>query len=120
MSTAWRLTLERSPLIRLGDAELAEALYAQPALRVFFPWPSHGQFSLLSSTADPFHEEVPRVVPTVDGLWNVVTPYSRQTSQRLLGSGLSAREAAALVAAHVPAGSGPAIEGGWPADGGLA
>ncbi|MFE7767324.1 DUF6193 family natural product biosynthesis protein [Streptomyces sp. NPDC057438] len=42
------------PRRRSGDAELAEALYAQPALRVFFPWPSHGQFSLFSSTADPF------------------------------------------------------------------
>ncbi|MEU2668924.1 hypothetical protein ABZ622_08625 [Streptomyces sp. NPDC007164] len=31
VSTAWRPALERSPLIRLGDAEPAEALYAQPA-----------------------------------------------------------------------------------------
>ncbi|MFJ1596692.1 DUF6193 family natural product biosynthesis protein [Streptomyces sp. NPDC088261] len=114
VSTAWRLTLERSQTIRLGDAELAEALYAQPALRVFFPWPSHGQFSLLSSTADPFHAEVPHVVPRIDGLWNVVAPRSPQTPERLLGSGLSPREAAALVAANIPTGAGPAIEGGWP------
>ncbi|WP_326770733.1 DUF6193 family natural product biosynthesis protein (plasmid) [Streptomyces sp. NBC_01591] len=118
VSTAWRLTLERSPVIRLGNAELAEALYAQPALRVFFPWPSHGQFSLLSSTADPFHEEVPRVIPTGDGLWSVVvTPSSPQTPSRVLGTRLSARDAAALMAANVPAGSGPAIEGGWPTGG---
>ncbi|MGW2514273.1 DUF6193 family natural product biosynthesis protein [Streptomyces scopuliridis] len=120
VSTAWRLTLERSPVIRLGDAELAEALYAQPALRMFFPWPSHGRFSLLSSTADPFHEEVPRVIPTLDGLWNVVAPWAPQASERVLGSGLSAREAAALVAENVPAGSGPAIEGGWPTGGRMA
>lgn len=112
VSTAWRLTLERSRMIRLGDAELAEALYAQPALRVFFPWPSHGQFSLLSSTADPFHEELPRVIPTIDGLWNVVAQGSSQTPSRVLGTGLSADEAAALVAANIPAGSGPAVEGG--------
>jgi hypothetical protein len=116
VSTAWRLTLERSPVIRLGDAELAEALYAQPALRVFFPFPSHGEFSLLSSTADPIHEEVPRVRPTGDNLWEVVTPWSRQAQSYVLGTRLSAREAAALVAANVPAGSGPAIEGGWPTD----
>ncbi|MFF5809564.1 DUF6193 family natural product biosynthesis protein [Streptomyces sp. NPDC012746] len=117
VSTAWRLTLERSPVIRLGDAEVAEALYAQPTLRVFFPFPSHGAFSLLTSTKDPFYEEVPRVVPSGDGLWNVVLHWSRwspQTPSRVLGSRLSAREAAALVAANVPAGSGPAIEGGWP------
>lgn len=119
VSTAWRLTLERSPVIRLGDAELAEALYAQPALRVFFPWPSHGRFSLLSSTADPFHAEVPQVIPTLDGLWDVVTPWSPQgqTQERVLGSLLTAREAATLVAANVPAGSGPAVEGGWPTGG---
>ncbi|WP_258539938.1 DUF6193 family natural product biosynthesis protein [Streptomyces ipomoeae] len=117
VSTAWRLTLERSPVIRLGNAEVAEALYAQPTLRVFFPWPSHGEFSLLSSTQDPFYEEVPRVVPSGDGLWNVVLHWSRWSPQipsRVLGSRLSAREAAALVAANVPPGSGPAIEGGWP------
>ncbi|MFJ7195911.1 MULTISPECIES: DUF6193 family natural product biosynthesis protein [unclassified Streptomyces] len=117
VSTAWRLTLERSRVIRLGDAELAEALYAQPALRVFFPFPSHGEFSLLSSTADPFYEEVPRVVPAGQGLWNVVAAWSRWSPRipsRVLGSRLGAREAAALVAANVPAGSGPAVEGGWP------
>ncbi|MEU1117646.1 MULTISPECIES: DUF6193 family natural product biosynthesis protein [unclassified Streptomyces] len=114
VSTAWRLTLERSRVIRLGDAELAEALYAQPALRVFFPWPSHGWFSLLSSTADPFHNELPRVIPTVDGLWDVVAERSAQTPSRVLGTRLSAVEAAALVAASIPEGSGPAVEGGWP------
>jgi hypothetical protein len=104
-------------MIRLGSAEVAEALYAQPALRVFFPFPSHGAFSLLTSTKDPFYEEVPRVVPGGDGLWNVVlhwSPWSPQVPSRVLGSRLTAREAAALVAANVPAGSGPAIEGGWP------
>ncbi|MFF0739191.1 DUF6193 family natural product biosynthesis protein [Streptomyces sp. NPDC004111] len=120
VSTAWRLTLERSPVIRLGDAELAEALHAQPALRVFFPWPSHGQFSLLSSTADPFHEELPRVVPTFDGLWNVVATGSARQASRVLGADLTAGEAAALVAANIPAGSGPAVEGGWPGDKGTA
>ncbi|MEU1408194.1 DUF6193 family natural product biosynthesis protein [Streptomyces sp. NPDC005728] len=114
VSTAWRLTLERSPVIRLGDAELAEALYAQPTLRAFFPFPSHGAFSLLSCTADPFHAEVPHVTPAGEGLWNVVTPSSPQIPSRVLGARLSACEAAALVAANVPAGSGPAIEGGWP------
>ncbi|MBK3565727.1 DUF6193 family natural product biosynthesis protein [Streptomyces sp. MBT62] len=114
VSTAWRLTLERSGVIRLGDAELAEALYAQPVLRVFFPWPSHGRFSLLSSTADPFHNELPQVIPTMDGLWDVVAERSAQTSSRVLGARLSAGEAAALVAANIPAGSGPAVEGGWP------
>ncbi|MFI8875781.1 DUF6193 family natural product biosynthesis protein [Streptomyces sp. NPDC055243] len=114
VATAWRLTLERSQVIRLGDTELAEALYTQPALRAFFPWPSHGQFSLLSSTADPFHNELPRVIPTIDGLWNVVAEGSAQTPSRVLGARLSASEAAALVAANIPAGSGPAIEGGWP------
>lgn len=119
VSTAWRLTLERSPVIRLGDAELAEALYAQPALRVFFPFPSHGGFSLLSNTEDPFREEVPRVTPTMDGRWNVVlTPL--RIPERVLGSRLTAREAAALVAANIPAGAGPAVEGGWPAGGSTA
>ncbi|MEV7103429.1 DUF6193 family natural product biosynthesis protein [Streptomyces atroolivaceus] len=115
--TAWRLTLERSPVIRLGDAELAEALYAQPALRVFFPFPSHGQFSLLSSTDDPFFEEVPRAVPNGDGRWDVVLHWSRWSPHipsRVIGSRLGARESAALIAANIPAGSGPAVEGGWP------
>ncbi|CAM5227682.1 hypothetical protein GCM10010329_47070 [Streptomyces spiroverticillatus] len=113
VATAWRLTLERSPVIRLGDAELAEALYAQPALRVFFPWPSHGQFSLLSSTADPFHSVLPRVVPTWEGRWEVVTDATAGTPSRVLGTGLTAEEAAALMASSVPAGTAPAVEGGW-------
>ncbi|MFF0160382.1 DUF6193 family natural product biosynthesis protein [Streptomyces sp. NPDC005263] len=64
--------------------------------------------------ADPFHEEVPRVRPAGNSLWDVVTPWSRQAQSCVLGTRLSAREAAALVAANVPAGNGPAIEGGWP------
>lgn len=114
VSTAWRLMLERSPVIRLGAADLTEALYEQPALRVFFPFPSHGHFSLLSSTGDPSREEVPRVTPAGDGLRNVVV----WQSQEVLGTRLSVQEAAAVVAANIPAGAGPAVEGGWPDGGG--
>ncbi|MFJ1755163.1 DUF6193 family natural product biosynthesis protein [Kitasatospora sp. NPDC088134] len=113
VSTAWRLTLERNPVIRLGDPEIAEALHSHPELRVFFPFPSHGEFSLLSSTAVEFHEVVPRVAPAGAGSWRVVTPSSSGV-ERELGTGLSAYEAAALVAANVPEDAGPAIEGGWP------
>ncbi len=107
--------MERNPVIRLGDPELNQALYAHPKLRVFFPFPSHGQFSLLSSTAVEFHEVVPRVTPAGAGLWQVVTPPS-SGARRELGTGLSAYEAAALVAANVPEGASPAVEGGWPDD----
>lgn len=118
VATAWRLTLERNRNIRLGNAEIAEALYAQSALRVFFPFPSHGDFGLLSSTADPYREAVPRVTPAGDGLWNVVTPWSPETPLHTLGERLTAREAAALVAANIPDDAGPVVEGGWPDGGG--
>ncbi|MFJ2740764.1 DUF6193 family natural product biosynthesis protein [Streptomyces sp. NPDC087440] len=113
VSTAWRLTLERSRAIRLGNAELAEALYAQPALRVFFPWPSHGRFSLLSSTADPFHSVLPHVAPTWDGWWEVISEGSAEAPSRVLGTGLNPAEAAALVVSSIPPGTAPAVEGGW-------
>ncbi|WP_424644068.1 DUF6193 family natural product biosynthesis protein [Embleya sp. AB8] len=64
---------------------MAEALYAQPTLRVYFPFLSHGGFGLLSSTADPYREVVPRVTPAGDGLWNVVTPWSPETPSRTSG-----------------------------------
>ncbi|WP_369824255.1 DUF6193 family natural product biosynthesis protein [Kitasatospora sp. Root187] len=74
---------------------------------------AHGQFSLLSSTAVAFHEVVPRVTSAGAGLWRVVTPPS-SGARRELGTGLSAYEAAALVAANVPKDASPAVEGGWP------
>lgn len=114
VSTAWQLMLARSPAIRLGAADLTEALHEQPALRVFFPFPSHGHFSLLSSTGDPFREEVPRVTPAGDDSWNVLV----WQSQEVLGTRLSAQEAAAVVAANIPDDAGPAVEGGWPDGGG--
>ena len=117
VATAWRLTLERARCIRLGNPAIAEALYAEPVLRGFFPFPSHGEFSLLSSTADPFREELPRVVPAGDGLWDVVLKGDAlpvRGASGVLGTGLGPSDAAALVAASVPEGCGPAVEGGWP------
>ncbi|MFJ6784356.1 DUF6193 family natural product biosynthesis protein [Streptomyces yangpuensis] len=38
----WRLMSEGDPTVRRGDQAVMEAEYAEPRLRVLFPFPSHG------------------------------------------------------------------------------
>jgi hypothetical protein len=109
VETSWRLTLEQHRGIRLGDREVAKAAYAEPRLRALFPHPSHGAFGFMRNTQWPFVPIKPNIVLAEDG-YLVSGAYFSD----VLGRGLSAREAAALVVAHLPAECGAAIEGKWP------
>ncbi len=95
---AWRMLLNRDRTFRSGDLALAEAAYAEPSLRVLFPFPSHGWFHFIRDTAPPDAEKPPVIVPTTDG-WRIYTA----DIERVLGEADSPADAAALVVAHLPA-----------------
>ncbi|MFB7397760.1 DUF6193 family natural product biosynthesis protein [Streptomyces sp. NPDC056191] len=100
--TAWRQLLERTPGTRQGDPLVVEAAHAQPRLRGFYPWPSHGTLKFLRS-APPWHgdhDDLPFIV--CGG-----PPYKVYTSgyTSLLGEAATPEGAAAVVVAHLPADS---------------
>ncbi|CAM5418928.1 putative protein OS=Streptomyces aurantiogriseus OX=66870 GN=GCM10010251_36900 PE=4 SV=1 [Streptomyces aurantiogriseus] len=108
VATAWKLMRERDPGVRLADPELTEAAYAEPRLRQLFPFPSHGWLHFSRATRDPFTNDLPMIGPLEHG-WRVYAP-----DASTLGDVRTAAEAAALAAAHLPDGCGPAFEGRLP------
>ena len=106
--TAWRLMRERDPGVRLADPELTEAAYAEPRLRVLFPFPTHGGLQFSGTTRDPYTHDLPSIEPLRDG-WRV-----RGADASTLGEVPTAPAAVALVVAHLPDGCGPAVEGRLP------
>lgn len=98
--TAWRQLRERTPGTRQGDPLVIEAAHAQPQLRGFYPWPSHGTLKFLRSGppwGDTPQDDLPFIV-----CWG--PPYKVYTSRYtiLLGEAATPEEAAALVVAHLP------------------
>jgi hypothetical protein len=111
VETAWRLTLERHPGIRLGDPEVAEAAYAEPRLRALFPHPTHGLLRFARNTRWPF-VYAPVSIGAAPGMhgWRVYDGYYAD----VLDDHLTPREAAVVAAAGLPEDCGPAVEGSWP------
>ncbi|MCP3760198.1 DUF6193 family natural product biosynthesis protein [Streptomyces sp. NPDC056773] len=97
---AWADTLERlgPGVARLGTLAVLEAAHEDPVLRQLYPYTNHGHVHFSSTTRFPYEVAVPVVIPLPDGRFRVV----RRDPTAEVGEAASAREAVALVAAHVP------------------
>jgi len=105
----WRPMLEGHPTARRGDLVVVEAAYAEPRLRVLFPFPSHGALHFHRNTQFPWSNDLPFIASGTQSYIVYAPQYSG-----VLGEVLTPREAAALVVAHLPYDCGPAFEGPWP------
>ncbi len=88
--------------------EMARAAMAEPALRALLPYTSHKVLNFSRSTGFPFSFDCPAIGPLEDGSFEVI-----RRDETVIGTG-DARQAAALAAAHLPPGCGPAQPGPWP------
>ncbi|WP_354645261.1 DUF6193 family natural product biosynthesis protein [Kitasatospora camelliae] len=104
----WRLMLEGDPAVRRGNPAVMEAAYAEPRLRVLFPFPSHGCLTFHRNSQFPWSNDLPFIAGSAP-----CTVYGPLYSS-VLGEGLTPKEAAALVVANLPPDCGPAFDGPWP------
>ncbi|GAB3203450.1 DUF6193 family natural product biosynthesis protein [Nocardia tengchongensis] len=96
---------------RFLDHDLVEAVYAHPQLGVLFPFTSVTVLHLSRCTRYPFSFDVPCVVPDFTGTFKVMRTHNMVTGPKMIGVGVTAAEAVTLIAAHLPEGCGPAIDG---------
>ncbi|MFD7961688.1 DUF6193 family natural product biosynthesis protein [Streptomyces zaomyceticus] len=104
----WRQMLEGDPAVRQGDPAVVEAAYAEPRLRVLFPFPSHGCLTFHRNSQFPWSNDLPFIAGS-----DPCKVYGPLYSS-VLGEGLTPKEAASLVVAHLPLDCGPAFDGPWP------
>ncbi|MEV5729067.1 MULTISPECIES: DUF6193 family natural product biosynthesis protein [Streptomyces] len=96
----------------LIDKPLVEAAYANPALRALFPLVSHGSLQFSRCTRFPWSQDLPSIFPYDGRLFRVVRLHEpRGSGREQIGGPVTADEAVELVAAHLPAGCGPALDG---------
>ncbi|MEV0241721.1 DUF6193 family natural product biosynthesis protein [Streptomyces sp. NPDC050674] len=93
--------------------DLVEAAYANPALRALFPLVTHGSLQFSRCTRFPWSQDLPSIFP-YDGerYFRVRRLHEPLGSGReRIGGPVTADEAVELVAAHLPPGCGPALDG---------
>ncbi len=88
------------------DPAVPAAAYAHQPLRQLYPMVSHGVLYLSRCTRWPWTRDVGTAYPLVGGGYRV----RRESDRTLLGEVGTLDEAYALVAAHLPAGCGPAVD----------
>ncbi|QIS11556.1 DUF6193 family natural product biosynthesis protein [Nocardia arthritidis] len=93
------------------DHDLIEAAYAQPRLRVLFPFTSHESLRLSRCTRFPYSRDLPVIWPLKDGRYRVVRQGIPHREPVELGLVDTPDEAVALLVAHLPDNCGPAIDG---------
>ncbi|MFG1795845.1 DUF6193 family natural product biosynthesis protein [Nocardia sp. NPDC049149] len=104
VETQWNLHRQtRAPHI---DHALIEAAYAQPRLRMLFPYTSHESLHLSRCTRFPFTRDIPGITPLADGTYRVTWPKRRSH----LGHANTPSEAVDLVVRHLPDGCRPAVD----------
>ncbi|TYR63580.1 hypothetical protein FY004_16230 [Streptomyces parvus] len=81
--------------------------YRHPSLRVLWPMVSHGVLYLSRCTRYPWSRDIGTAFPQGGGGYRV----RRESDKTLLGVVDTVEEAYALIAASLPEGCGPAIEG---------
>ncbi|MFF3226012.1 DUF6193 family natural product biosynthesis protein [Nocardia suismassiliense] len=80
------------------DHDLIEAAYAQPRLRVLFPYTSHETLHLSRCTRFPYTHDIPGITPLRDGTYQVSWPRPRS----IIGHADTPSEAVRLVVDHLP------------------
>ncbi|ALC21053.1 DUF6193 family natural product biosynthesis protein [Streptomyces pristinaespiralis] len=89
------------------DPLVARTAYTHPALRELFPMVSHGILYLSRCTQYPWTHDVATAFPQAAGGYRV----RRQSDNTLLGAVETVEEAYELIAANLPEGCGPAVDG---------
>ncbi|KQX37178.1 hypothetical protein ASD97_08980 [Streptomyces sp. Root63] len=105
VATEWKDILDSED--GLIDPAMPRAAYANPRLRELFPTVSHGALYLSRCIRHPRPHDVGSLFPRAGGGFMVV----RQSDGTVLGEPETVEEAVALIAAHLPEGCGPAIDG---------
>ncbi|MGW5276230.1 DUF6193 family natural product biosynthesis protein [Streptomyces sp. NPDC004044] len=109
VETMW--TIYRQTTASHVDHDLIEACYAQPQLRVLFPFHSHRSLNFSRCTGFPYTHDVPVITP-VDGRYRVTWWKTRSPQGPAdIGEADNPRDAVALAVAHLPPESGPAVAG---------
>ncbi|WP_129767227.1 DUF6193 family natural product biosynthesis protein [Streptomyces sp. L-9-10] len=89
------------------DLAVPRTAYAHLSLRQLYPMVSHGVLYLSRCTQWPWTRDVGTAYPLVQGGYRV----RRESDKTLLGEVDSVEEAYELIAANLPDGCGPAIDG---------
>ncbi|MFE4449636.1 DUF6193 family natural product biosynthesis protein [Streptomyces sp. NPDC056796] len=89
------------------DPVVPRTAYAHPSLRQLFPMVSHGVLYLSRCTQWPWTRDVGTAYPLVKGGYRV----RRESDKTLLGEVDTVEEAYELIAANLPDGCGPAVDG---------
>ncbi|MFE4368656.1 DUF6193 family natural product biosynthesis protein [Streptomyces sp. NPDC056835] len=89
------------------DPIVPRTAYGHPSLRELFPMVSHGVLYLSRCTEYPWTRDVGTAYPLVAGGYRV----RRESDKTLIGEVDTAEEAYELIAAHLPEGCGPAVDG---------
>ncbi|PXX56302.1 hypothetical protein DFR70_12043 [Nocardia tenerifensis] len=103
VETKWKLYLQTQA--RHIDHDLIEAAYAQPRLRMLFPFTSHESLHLSRCTRFPFTHDLPGIFPLSDGTYRVISP-----NRVHIGHTDTPQEAVSLLIDHLPSDCGPAID----------
>ncbi|MET9500018.1 DUF6193 family natural product biosynthesis protein [Streptomyces sp. NPDC006552] len=110
VAAEWQVVREMDA--NLIDKALVEAAYANSALRALFPLVSHGSLQFSRCTRFPWSQDLPSIFPLFGGRFRVYRLHApRGSGQEQVGEADSAKEAVKLVASHLPAGCGPAVDG---------
>lgn len=89
------------------NPELIDAAYAEPRLRMLFPWTGMGELHFSRCTGTRWNWDVPHISPAVGGGYWVLGPSRSECA----GQVDTAEQAIALVVEWLPAGCGPAFVG---------
>jgi hypothetical protein len=110
VAAKWQVVREMDA--NLVDKALVEAAYANPALRALFPLVSHGSLQFSRCTRFPWSQDLPMIFPLFGRRFRVRRLHEpRGSGREEAGEADSAEEAVKLVASHLPAGCGPAVDG---------
>ncbi|MFD9124197.1 DUF6193 family natural product biosynthesis protein [Kitasatospora sp. NPDC059571] len=94
------------------NKELVEAAYADPVLARLFPLVSHCSLQFSRCTRYPWSGDLPSVFPYGGELFYVALALEPGAPRReRIGGPVTAEQAVELLARHLPAGCGPAVDG---------
>src|SRR6478752_2292238 len=105
VSAAWSTVLAYGP--DMIDPAVPRTAYAHQSLRQLFPMVSHGVLFLSRCTQWPWTRDVGTAYPLAQGGYRV----RRESSKTLLGEVDTVEDAYNLIAANLPDGCGPAVDG---------
>ncbi|MFD5780352.1 DUF6193 family natural product biosynthesis protein [Streptomyces sp. NPDC126933] len=105
VAAKWQSLLEMDP--DLINPVVPRTAYAHPRLRELYPIVSHGTLYFSRCIQSPWSQDVGTMFTQTEGGYRV----RRASDNTVLGVTETVQEAMDLIAANLPEGSGPAIDG---------